>query len=112
GDRGLVRDYLGEVDADVAPAVAPWRDLRPDDAAERLVAREGAAVVDRPHREAEHRPVRLHRDLDVEERALVAVRVRGVLIGPPLGPLDRPLQLAREQAAGDELRVQADLVPE
>ena len=110
--RRLVRADLREVDADVAPAVAARRDLRPDDAAERLVAREGAAVVDRAHREAEHRPVRLHRHLDVEERALVAVRVRRVLVGPPLRPLHGPVQLAREQAARDVLRVQRDLVAE
>ncbi len=44
---GLVRAHLREVDVNVAPAVHPRRHLRPDDAAERLVAAEGSAVVDR-----------------------------------------------------------------
>jgi hypothetical protein len=96
----------------VPPAVAARRDLRPDDATERLVARERAAVVDRADGEAEHRPVRLHGHLDAEEGALVAVRVGQVLVGPPLGPLHRPVELPREQAERDELRVQADLVAE
>ena len=108
----LVRHDLGEIDADVPPAVQAGRDLRPDDAAERLVARERAAVVERLHLEPEHRPVVLDGDLDVVEPALVPMRVRGVLVGPPLRPLDRPLQLPGEQAARGQLHVCRDLVPE
>ena len=93
-------------------AVHPGRDLRPDDAAERLVARERPAVVERPHLEAGHLAVGLHRDLDVEERALVAVSVRRVLVGAPLRPLDRAPELPRQEAEHDVLRVQADLVAE
>ena len=111
-DRRLVRRHLREVDADVPPGVAAGRHLGPDDAAERLVAGEGAAVVERLDVEAEHRPVGLDRDLDVVEPALVAVRVRGVLVGAPLRPLDRPAELPRQQAEDDVVRVQADLVPE
>src|SRR5207249_2376141 len=99
-------------DADVPPAIAPGRDLRPDDAAERLVAWEGAAVVDRLHLEPQQRAVRLHRHLDLLEPALVAVRVRRVLVRPPLRPLDSAIQLAGKQAAGDEVRMEADLVAE
>src|SRR5207302_7438024 len=88
------------------------RDLRPDDATERLVAREGAAVVERSDLEAEHRAVVHHGDLDVVEPALVAVRVRRVLVGAPLRPLDRPAELPREQAAGREVVVRRDLVAE
>src|SRR5438093_736900 len=91
---------------------AARRDLGPDDAPERLIARERAAVVDRADGEAEHRPVRLHGDGHVEERALVAVRVRCVLVGAPLRPLHRPVELAGEQAAGRELRMEGDLVAE
>ena len=111
-DRRLVRADLREVDADVPPAVQPRRDLRPDDAAERLVARERAAVVERLHLEAGHRPVLHHADLDVEEPALVAVRVRRVLVGAPLRPLHRAAELPGHQAEHDVLRVQADLVAE
>ena len=111
-DRRLVRHHLREVDADVPPAIEARRDLRPDDAPERLVAREGAAVVERAHLEAEHRPVGLDRHLDVEERPLVSVRVRHVLVGSPLRPLDRAVELPREQAAGGQLRMEADLVAE
>ncbi len=110
--RRLVRHDLREVDADVAPAVEAGRDLRPDDAAERLVARERAAVVERRDLEAEHRPVVHDGDLDVREPALVAVSVRRVLVGAPLRPLDRPAQLARQQAAGGEVGVRGDLVAE
>jgi hypothetical protein len=35
-----------------------------------------------------------------------------VLVGPPLRPVDRSLQLARQQAKRDELDVRADLVAE
>src|SRR5262249_58977769 len=34
------------------------------------------------------------------------------LVGAPLGPLDRGVGLAREEATGGELRVQCDLVAE
>ena len=108
----LVRHHLRELDADVAPAVAPGRHLRPDDAAERLVAEVRAGVVERLRPEAEHRAVRLDRHLGVLEPALVAVRHRQVEVGAPLGPLDWPVELAGEQAAGDELRVRGDLVAE
>ena len=111
-DGRLVRHRLRELDADVAPAVHPRRDLRPDDAAERLVAEVRARVVDRLRAEAEHRAVGLDRDLGVEEPALVPVRHRLVEVGPPLRPLDRPVELPREQAARDELRVGRDLVAE
>src|SRR5262249_44325926 len=94
------------------PAIQARRDLRPDDAAERLVAREGAAVVERLDLEAEHRAVVHDRDLDVVEPALVAVRVGGVLVRSPLGPLDRAAELPREQAAGGQIVVRRELVAE
>src|SRR5205814_8805338 len=87
-------------------------DLRPDDAAERLVPKPRAGVVQRNRAEAEQRPVLLDRDLGVLEPALVAVRHREVEVRAPLGPLDGPVQLAGEQAAGNELRVRGDLVAE
>ena len=46
------------------------------------------------------------------EPALVAVRHREVEVGPPLRPLDRPVELAGEEAADDELRMRRDLVAE
>ena len=110
--RRLVGADLREVDLDVPPAVQARRHLRPDDAAERLVARERPAVVEGAHLEAGHRAVGLHRDLDVQKRALVPVRVRHVLVRAPLGPLDGATELPREQAQDDELRMEADLVAE
>ena len=94
------------------PAVHAGRHLRPDDAAERLVAQPRAGVVERLRAEAEQRAVGLDRDLGVLEPALVAVRHRHVEVGAPLRPLHRPVQLAREQAADDELRMRRDLVAE
>ena len=111
-DRRLVRHHLRELEPDVPPAVQAGGDLRPDDAAERLVAEIGACVVERLRAEAEQRPVRLDRHLRVVEPPLVAVRHRLVELRPPLGPLDRPVQLAGEQAADDELRMRGDLVAE
>ena len=111
-DGRLVRHRLRELEVDVAPLVHPGRDLRPDHAAERLVAEVRAGVVDRLRAEAEQRAVGLDGDLGVEEPALVAVRHRLVELGAPLRPLDRPAELARQQAAGDELRVRGDLVAE
>ena len=111
-DGRLVRHRLRELEPDVPPLVQPRGDLRPDHAAERLVAEVGAGVVDRLRAEAEQRAVGLDRDLGVLEPALVAVRHRLVELRAPLGPLDRPLELAREQAADDELRVRGDLVAE
>ncbi len=40
------------------------------------------------------------------------MRVRGVLVGAPFGPVDRPVQLPREQAERHVVRVEADLVAE
>ncbi len=40
------------------------------------------------------------------------MRVRGVLVGAPLRPLDGPPELPRHEAEDDVLRVQADLVAE
>ena len=85
--RRLVRRDLREVDADVPPLVHAGRDLRPDDAAERLVAQPGAGVVERLRPEAEQRAVVLDRDLGLVEPALVAVRHRHVEVGAPLRPL-------------------------
>ena len=65
GDGRLVRRDLRELELDVAPAVHPRRDLRPDHAAERLVAQPRAGVVERLRPEAEQRPVVLDRDLRV-----------------------------------------------
>ena len=62
--------------------------------------------------EAEQRPVVLDRHLGLAEEALVAVRHRQVELGPPLRPLDRPVELPGEQAHRDELRVRGDLVAE
>ena len=90
----------------------PGADLHPDRAAERLVAQERAGVVERLAAEAEHLAVGLDRDLDVLEPALVAVRHRLVEVGARLRPLHGPVELARQQAAGDELRVRRDLVAE
>ena len=111
-DGPLVRHRLRELEVDVAPLVHPGRDLRPDHAAERLVAEVRTCVVDRLRSEPEQRAVGLDGDLGVEEPPLVAVRHRLVEVRPPLGPLDRSAQLAGEQAAGDELRVRGDLVAE
>ena len=96
----------------MAPAVDARRDLRPDDAAERLVAKPRACVVERLRPEAEQRAVVLHGDLGVVEPALVAVRHRHVEVGAPLRPLHGTAELAREQAARDELRMRRDLVAE
>ena len=111
-DRGLVRHHLLVVDAHVPPAVHARHDLRPDHAAERLVAQVCTRVVERLAAKAEQRPVSLDGDLDVVEPALVAVRHRLVELGAPLGPLDGTVELAGEQAAGDELRMRGDLVAE
>ena len=111
-DGRLVRADLREVDADVAPPVAAGRHLRPDDAAERLVARESPAVVDRLDGEPEHRAVGLHRDGHVEEGALVPVRVRRVLVRAPLRPLHGTVELPGEEAARGVLGMKRDLVAE
>ena len=110
--RRLVRHHLREVETKVAPAVHPGRDLRPDDAAERLVAEVRARVVERLRPERRHRAVGHHRDLGIEEPALVSVGHRLVEVRPPLGPLHRAPELAGEQAERHELRVRRDLVPE
>ena len=110
--RRLVRRDLRELEADVPPLVDARCDLRPDDAAERLVAEPRAGVVERLRAEAEQRAVVLHGDLGVVEPALVAVRHRHVEVGAPFRPLHRPVELAREQAARDELRMRRDLVAE
>src|SRR5919204_144165 len=88
------------------------RHLRPDNAAERLVPQPGARVIEGGRAEAEQGAVVLDRDLRIDEPALVPVRHREVEVRPPLRPLDGAIELPREQAAGDELRVGRDLVAE
>src|SRR6185437_13859341 len=95
----LVRAHLREVDVDVADPIAPCRHLRPDDATDRLVAWKGTAVVERLHPVGEDRAVILHSDLDIAEPALVSVGVGHVVVGPPLGPVDRSIELPSEQTA-------------
>src|SRR5262249_50324443 len=86
--------------------------LRPDDAPDRLVAGVGAAVVGRGCPEAEDCPVGLDRDLSFVEPTLVAAGVGRVMLGAPLGPLDKTVELAGEQAANQKVGVPDDFVAE
>ena len=86
------------------------RDLRPDDAAQRLIARISAAVVDVPRVDGKNDAVLVERDAGVAEGALVAVRARGHVLGARLRPLDgRALSFARSQRADRHLRIVGDL---
>ena len=95
----LVGHRLAEVDANVLQAIRGGRHLRPDDAAQRLVARIGAAVVDVPRIDREDHAILVERDPRVAEGALVAVRARGHVLGARLGPLDRARRSALRDAS-------------
>jgi hypothetical protein len=56
-------------------------------------------------------PSALHGDLDVLEPALVAVRVRDVLVGAPLRPVDRAVELARERQQATKYGCRQILLP-
>ena len=83
-DGTLVGDDLREVDAQIFQAIGCRRDLRPDDAAQRLIARISAAVVDVPRVDGKDDAVLVERDARVAEGALVAVRAGGHVLGARL----------------------------
>ena len=109
-DGTLVRDHLGEIDAQVFQAVGRGRHLRPDHAAQRLVARISAAIVNVPGIDGENNAVFVERHARVAERPLVAMRARYHVLGARLRPLDgRAVGLARSQRAYRHLRIVRDL---
>ena len=111
-DGTLVGDDLREVDAQVLQPIGRGRHLRPDDAAQRLVARISAAIVDVPGVDGENHAVFVERHARVAKRALVAVRARGHVLGARLRPLDgRAVGFARRQRADRHLRIVRDLDP-
>ena len=86
------------------------RYLRPDDAAQRLVTRVSAAIVDMPGIDREDNAVFVECHARVAKRAFVAVRARGHMLGARLRPLDgRAVSFARGQRADRHLRVVGDL---
>src|SRR4051812_31556509 len=87
-DGTLIRDDLSEIDARILEPVDARKDLRPDHATERLIARVSAAVVKVSRLNAGDHAIRVQGDTRIEERTLVPVRARLHVLGTSLCPLD------------------------
>ena len=109
-DRTFVGDRLREIDARILEAINAGKHLRPDHAAQRLVARIGAAVVDVAGREGGDHAVLVEGDSSVAESSLIAVGARSDVLGARFHPLDRASAgFSRGQRAHRHLRIAGDL---
>ncbi len=88
-DGTFIRNDLREIDANVFEAVRARKNLRPDDAAERFVARKRAAIVHVARFDGGDYAVFIERDARIEKGALVAVRAGQQMFGARFGPFHR-----------------------
>ena len=109
-DRTLVGDRLREIDAGILETIDAGKHLRPDHAAQRLVARISAAIVDMPRVNRGDDAILVQRDAGVAKGPFVAVRARSHVLGARFHPLDgTPASLLRSQRADRHLRIARDL---
>ena len=112
-DRARVRDSLREVDTHVAQAIRRRQHLRPDHAAERLVARVRTAVVDMPRAHGGEDTIRIQRNLGVEVGAFVAMTRGEHVLRANLRPLHAPaVAFLRRERGQRHIDVVPDLVAE
>ena len=98
------------VNANILHTVCGGKHLRPNHATERLVAREGAAIVDVFRINRQDDPVFVQRDASIKERAFVAVRARLHMLDARLGPFHRASpSLARCQRTDRHVRIACNL---
>src|SRR5207302_3176138 len=88
-NRAFVADRLGEINARVLEAIDAGKNLRPDDAAERLVARISAAIVYVARSDGSDDAIFIERHAGVAEGALVAVGAGSHVLRAALHPLHR-----------------------
>src|SRR6266404_5754552 len=109
-NRTLVGDGLPEIDASVLEPIHATENLRPDHAAQRLIARVGTAVVDMARVDGGDDTLFVEGDARVSKSALVAVSARNHVLGAGFDPLDGPpTGLFRRQSADGHLRVTRNL---
>src|SRR5882724_725355 len=108
-DRALVGYGLTEIDASILESIDTRKHLRPDYAAERFVARIGAAIIDVPRIDGGDYAVFVERDASIAEGSFVAVRAGNVVLGARFDPLDgAATSLFRGEGADCHLRVRGD----
>src|SRR6266481_1628434 len=106
----FVGDRLPEIDASVLETIYTTENLRPDHAAQRLIARVGTAVVDMARVDGGDDTLFVEGDARVSKSALVAVSARNHVLGAGFDPLDGPpTGLFRRQSADGHLRVTRNL---
>ena len=111
-NRTLVRYRLAEIDARIPEAVDAGKNLRPDHAAQWLIARIGTAIINVAGVDCHDDSVFVQSDTRVAECPLVAVCARDVVLGARLDPLHRAAaRFFRRQRANRHLRVTGDLDP-
>src|SRR4029077_7299171 len=109
-DGAFVGNGLPEIDASILESINPTENLRPDHAAQGLIARVGAAVVDVARVDGGDDTVLVEGYARVAEGALVAVSARNHVLGAGFDPLDGPSAgLLQCQSADRHLRVTGDL---
>ncbi len=109
-DGTLVGDRLREIDARVLEAIDARKNLRPDHAPERLVARKGSAVVVVLGIDGGNDAVLVESDARIAEGAFVAVGARNHVFGASLDPLNGTAAgFLGGQGADRHLRIAGDL---
>src|SRR5258708_29541401 len=109
----LVGDGLPEIDASVLEPIHATENLRPDHAAQRLIARVGTAVVDVSRVDRRDDAILVEGHACVSKSPLVAVSARNHVLGAGFDPLDGPSTgLFRRQSADRHLRRTRDFDPE
>src|SRR5580698_9569435 len=88
-DGAFVGDGLREINAGILEAIHAGKYLRPNDAAQRFVARIGAAIVNVARGDGSDHTVLVEGDAGVAESSLVAVGARSDVFGPRLHPFHR-----------------------
>src|SRR5215471_6266756 len=83
----LVRHRLTEVDASILEAIDPWKYLCPNHAAQRIIARIGATIVNVTRSDRRDHPILVQRNLCISKCALVSVGARDDVFCSRLNPL-------------------------
>src|SRR5438094_9082191 len=108
--RAFVGHSLAEVNARVLESIHPGKDLSPDHAAERFIARISAAIVDVPRDNRSNHAVSIQPNPGVAKSSFISMRARGHVLGARFHPLYRVSSgFLRSHRTDCHLRVAGDL---
>ena len=109
-DGTLIGHSLREINACILEPVDSRKDLRPDDAPQRLVTRVGTAVIDVPRSDRGDDAIFIQRNSRITECTLVAVSAGRHVLGAGLDPFNRASSgLLGRQGAHRHLRIAGNL---